>query len=170
MRAILRAKHWQIVLILMLLSFIGNISIDGLSIFETVLDTLFLIVVISFPLILGNELYEYVPDNVKLNYFLFLVNGVVVLLVVGVAMAFGDGQRYEFSGLEVLPFYYFIFAYLYVYAFPVKELRCIELGRKAKLGEYAGDLVLMLMWPVGIWFIQPRINKVISESDIRVKR
>lgn len=105
MRAILKAKHWQIFLFLMLLSFIGNISIDDSSTLETILDTLFLIALVSFPLILGNELYEYVPDNVKLNYNLFLVNGVVVLLIVGVALVFGDGQHYEFSGLEALPIY-----------------------------------------------------------------
>lgn len=165
MRAILKAKHWQIFLFLMLLSFIGNMSIDDSSTLETIFDTLFLIAIVSFPLILGNELYEYLPDNVKLNYNFFLVNGVLVLLIVGAALVFGDGQHYEFSGLEALPIYYVIFAYLYVYAFPVKELKSIELGREAKFGEYAGDLILMLIWPIGIWFIQPRINKVISERD-----
>lgn len=154
----------------MLLSFIGNISSGDSSTLQTILDTLFLIAIVSFPMILGNELYEYVPENVKLNYNLFLVNGVVVLLIVGVALVFGDGQPYEFSGLAALPFYYVIFAYLYVYAFPVKELKSIELGREAKIGEYAGDLVLMLVWPIGIWFIQPRINKVISERETIVKK
>ncbi len=154
----------------MLLSFIGNISSGDSSTFQIILDTLFLIAIVSFPLILGNELYEYVPDNVRLNYNLFLVNGVLVLLIVGVALVFGDGQHYVFSGLAALPFYYVIFAYLYVYAFPVKELKSIELGREAKIGEYAGDVVLMLMWPIGIWFIQPRINKVLSERDTIVEK
>ena len=165
MKAVLKAKHWQIFLILMLLSFIGNISIGDSSILQTIFDTLFLIVIVSFPLVIGNELYEYVPENLKLNYNFFLINGVVVLLIVGAALVFGDGQHYEFSGLAALPFYYVIFAYLYVYAFPVKELKSIELGREAKLGEYAGDMVLMLIWPIGIWFIQPRINKVVNERD-----
>ncbi|WP_162052715.1 hypothetical protein [Pontibacter pamirensis] len=171
MRAILKAKHWQLFLIIMFLSFTGSISIDDSSTLEAVLDTLFLIAIVSFPLILGNELYEYVPDNVKLNYVLFLVTGVLVLLIVGVALVFGDGKHYEFSGLEALPIHFIILAYLYVAAFPVKELKSIELGREAKFGEYSKELVLMLVWwPIGIWFIQPRVNKAIREVDSRLKK
>jgi hypothetical protein len=169
MKAILKAKHWQIFLILMLLSFIGNISISDSSILEIIFGSLFLLAIVSFPLLIGNELYEYVPENVKLNYNLFLVNGALVLLIVGIALVFGDGQHYEFSGLAALPIYYVIFAYLHIYAFPVKELKSIELGREVKFREYAGDVVLMLIWPIGIWFIQPRINKVISERETVVE-
>ncbi|TPE44608.1 hypothetical protein [Pontibacter mangrovi] len=170
MKAILKAKHWQIFVILMLLSFLSNISIGDSSILEVFFASLFLIAIISFPIIIGNELYEYVPEKMKLNYNLFLVNGALVLLIVGIALAFGDGQHYEFSGLAALPIYYVMFAYLHIYAFPVKELKSIELGREVKLGEYAGDVVLMLIWPVGIWFIQPRINKVINERETFVKK
>ncbi|WP_114778631.1 hypothetical protein [Botryobacter ruber] len=165
MRVVLKAKHWQIFIFLILLSFIGNISIDDSSILETIFAIPFLVAIVSFPMILGNELYEFVPENIKLNYNLFLINGVIILIIVGVALAFGDGQHYEFNGFAALPIYYVIFAYLNVHAFPMKELKSIELGREAKLGEYAGDLVLLLIWPIGIWYIQPRINKLINERD-----
>lgn len=105
----------------MLLSFIGNISIGDSSTLEIIFGSLFLLAIVSFPLIIGNELYEYVPENVKLNYNLFLINGALVLLIVGIALVFGDGQHYEFSGLAALPIYYVMFAYLHIYAFPVKD-------------------------------------------------
>ncbi len=83
-----------------------------------------------------------------------------MLLIVGVALIFGDGQKKEFSGFAALPIYYFIYAYFYIHAFPVKALKTIELGREAKLGKYAGGMALMLVWPLGIWFLQPRVNKI----------
>ncbi len=51
-------------------------------------------------------------------------------------------------------------SYLYMVWFISKSLKTIELKREALFSEYILTLLLLWMFPIGIWFIQPRINEV----------
>jgi hypothetical protein len=44
--------------------------------------------------------------------------------------------------------------------FAAKTLKTIELGRLAKINEYAVEAFLIWMVPLGVWFIQPRLNEL----------
>jgi hypothetical protein len=41
-----------------------------------------------------------------------------------------------------------------------KSLKSIESGLKATLKFYIIDAILMFMMPIGVWFIQPRLNRI----------
>jgi hypothetical protein len=47
-------------------------------------------------------------------------------------------------------------------AFAAKTLKTIELERKAKFPEYAGEFMLIWFSVIGYWILQPRINKLIK--------
>jgi len=47
--------------------------------------------------------------------------------------------------------------------FASKSLVMVETGRRAKFYDYAGPFFLMWFFPIGIWFIQPRINRLYSQ-------
>ena len=57
-----------------------------------------------------------------------------------------------------VPIYLGLMIYIVLYA--ARTLKTIELGRLAKIDEYAGEAFLIWMVPVGVWFIQPRLNKL----------
>jgi hypothetical protein len=57
-------------------------------------------------------------------------------------------------------------AFIYMILFTAKTLRTIELGREVTTGEYVTDAFLLFCFLVGVWIIQPRINKIVESSLI----
>lgn len=75
-------------------------------------------------------------------------------------MVLSDGKGMEFNGLEAIPMFYVFYAFVHSLAFPVKTLKSIELNKEASLGDYFGSFMLIVILPIGIWFLQPRINQI----------
>jgi hypothetical protein len=46
-----------------------------------------------------------------------------------------------------------------------KTLKSLETGEEADVNDYFGDAFLFLVPEVGIWFLQPRINKLMGMQD-----
>lgn len=46
-----------------------------------------------------------------------------------------------------------------------KTIKMAELQRKVTFGDFVGDFFFMLIFPVAIWFIQPRINKIVNGEE-----
>jgi hypothetical protein len=76
-------------------------------------------------------------------------------------MIISDNKGMTFTGFSVIPILYVIYAFFDFLAFPVRVLKSIELEREAKFGDYLGDFFLILFFPIGIWFLQPRIRKIV---------
>ena len=53
----------------------------------------------------------------------------------------------------------------FVLFFNAKALKSVELQRPALLGDYVGEFFLFWFFPVGVWFLQPRINKLLKELN-----
>lgn len=47
-----------------------------------------------------------------------------------------------------------------------KTIRSAELGRSALFGEWAGTAGLFLVYPLGVWFIQPRLNRLAAKPVV----
>jgi hypothetical protein len=54
----------------------------------------------------------------------------------------------------------------YAFCFTAKALKTAERGQTVTFGEYVPELLGILIYPVGIWFIQPRVNKLVESSKI----
>ena len=48
----------------------------------------------------------------------------------------------------------------YVLYFVSKKLVFVESGNPASIRDYAGTFVLVWFFPLGVWFVQPRINRL----------
>lgn len=46
-----------------------------------------------------------------------------------------------------------------------KTIKMAELQRKVTFGDFVGDFFFMLVFPVAIWFFQPRINKIVNGEN-----
>ena len=71
--------------------------------------------------------------------------------------------------IESLPMFYVFYAFLYYLSFPGRSLRTIENKRLPDFGEYIGDFFLVLFLPIGIWFLQPRINRIADEQEKEIE-
>lgn len=166
MALILKLKHWQIFLILLAGIVLQSFTIEGNKNVTMILNISGTIIWFLWPLMVGNELYRLLPKKVEMNYTLFIINIVLVLTLYTIVMIISDGKGMTFTGIEVLPALYILFAIINSFAFPVRALNSIEKNKKASTGEYLGDFFLVALLPLGIWFLQPRINKVAENANL----
>lgn len=55
---------------------------------------------------------------------------------------------------------------LTLFSFPARLLKSIELKRNAGLWEYVPETFQFLCWPLGVWWIQPRLSKIATKNII----
>lgn len=123
-----------------------------------------------------------VPANVhmKTNRFkIFFFIPVTYLLLFSVAIGTmmsglpdtvegGDQPDMDLAGGLIgiiLPLHLFsMFCIFYCLYFVAKTIRTVELQRETTFSDFAGEFFLIWFYPIGIWIIQPKINKIV-ESD-----
>jgi hypothetical protein len=52
------------------------------------------------------------------------------------------------------------FCIFYAFYFVARSLVTVNKGRQVSFGDYAKPLILLLLFPIGVWSIQPRINQL----------
>lgn len=165
MNFILRLKHWQVFIILIIGLFVGNFEIEGNQTLTAILLSFGMTTYFLWILLVGHGLYQILPEKIDLNYNLFLINSFIWLTAYIIVMVISDGQGMTFKGLAALPGFYVFYAFLYFLMFPARTLKSIEKNKKADIGECIGDFFLIVFLPIGIWFLQPRINKVTIDQQ-----
>jgi hypothetical protein len=160
MNFILRLKHWQVFIILIVGLFINNFTVIGEPTLTTILRVTGIIMFFGWGLLVGHSLYQLLREKIDLNYNLFLINSFIWLTSYVIVIVLSDGEGMTFNGVAALPGFYVFYAFLHFLIFPVRLLRSIEKNQKASIGECIGDFFLVVFLPIGIWFLQPRINKV----------
>lgn len=162
MEKLLRAKHWQIFILLIAGLVASNFKIENNTLTTLILTIIGMMLYFAYPLLIGHFLQNYLPRKVELNHNLFLINSFIWLTTYFLIMILSDGQGMAFNGLAAIPMFYVFYAFLHFLAFPAKTLKSIELNKKAGFGDYIGDFFLIVFLPIGIWFLQPRINRIVE--------
>lgn len=165
MKRILNAKHWQIFILLSIGLVIGNIKVENNPTLNVILLLTGIFIYMIYPFSVGIELQEFLPKEIKLNSNLFLFNSFIWFLSYSTIMILTDGEGYVFTGIKAIPFFYVFFAFVHFLSFPARTLKSIEMYKKAKFGDYLGYFLLIVILPIGIWFLQPRIKKVTESND-----
>jgi hypothetical protein len=49
--------------------------------------------------------------------------------------------------------------------FTAKTITSVEMKKETHFSDYIGDFFLIWFFPVGIWFLQPRINRLLEEQN-----
>jgi hypothetical protein len=65
--------------------------------------------------------------------------------------------------LMILLHFFSVFCIFYGIYFVAKSLKSVQLGREAELGEYIGEFFLLWFWFIGVWIIQPKINRLFDQ-------
>ena len=61
----------------------------------------------------------------------------------------------------IIPFHFFaIFCGIYQIYFVAKTIKTAELQRSVTFSDYVGEFFMVWFYIIGIWFLQPRINKL----------
>lgn len=164
---IIGAKHWQLFLALFLpYELIGILFGPSLFMVKVINVTFFLLFVGSLFWI-GFSLRKYtkhhqsaVPATVACL--------VLFLLLIYTATTYGSvdepDPKFPFGLHSVITLLSFG-CMATISGFPASVLKSIELNEEVDINDYYMDLLLFLFWPFGIWFLQPRINKIAGQNS-----
>jgi hypothetical protein len=161
------AKHWQLFLIIFgefalagILS-IGPLSSDHEGLVGFWLPAITLSVAMSIYAILwiwsyGSFLSSVTPEAIRLKLWFFRIAVISPFLYLPV------------SNIEpvsiwnwFLPFDLFcLFCALYAAFFVARSLILAETGKHGTFTDCLLTFLLLWLWPIGIWFFQPRINRL----------
>lgn len=68
-----------------------------------------------------------------------------------------------YAFIFIVPLHLFsIFCLIHTIFFVAKTIKTVEMGREVKFNDFAGDFFLVWILPIGIWFLQPKINEMIE--------
>jgi hypothetical protein len=189
MNIFLKAKHWQLfllnfaipfVLYLITLAIMIGIAIRHQS-HDPYIALRFLPVFIILGLIsaivqygwtwaAGIILNNRLPEELKLNTVFFKIcffYPIVYLPLLGLfiyTQLHAGIETFSFTFLLIIPFHLFtIFCSFYCMYFVARVIKTTEYQRYTTVSDYIAEFFMIWFYFVGIWFLQPKINKMIDE-------
>jgi len=173
----LRAKNWQI----FLLVFIIPTSAEAIGVLSAIakipspndfrerefLSGLFAIgisIVLLWLWSLGSFLVQIIQPQQGLNRGLlaFAVSYPATYILIGIPIILHPSV---WSFAVIFPFHVLAFGcVIYALYFVSRTLAVAESGRPATLSDFGVPFCLLWLYPVGIWIIQPRINRLFANT------
>lgn len=107
---------------------------------------------------IGTKLYLENRDNNPFGLLLFRISIIypITYFVFAIYNLLANGEIIKSLHIGAM------ISTLYAIIFTAKILKSAELNRKASIVDYLGDIFLIWFFPIGIWIIQPRINKLVQ--------
>lgn len=169
---LLNAKNWQVFLITYGVQFIAPV-ITGTSKAEPFVhkvDILLLFVLIAslFCWIwsVAHRLQDFVEPTLRISTALFNVAFTlpIIYLVISAIYYARIGRLPLEEPWIMIPHVLSILCYLYLIGFAAKVIKIAEVGQRVDVSHYFGEVFQIFFFPIGIWFLQPRINGIVKSS------
>ena len=171
MKFFFKIKHWQLFGI-----FFAASICTAITEMSEKKDYIILIpdFIISFLLIfpfacwlysLGINLHKKLPMSVKMNLKRFKISffvSIFYMLCFGAFIFIGIDFMHKIFGLIFIIHIFALYYLFYCFYFVAKSLKSIELQKEAIWSEndYALYFFSLCFFPIGIWVLQPKINKL----------
>lgn len=119
-----------------------------------------------------SSLYNKLSDNIEMNSVWFrsiwtvAIFSYILARVFSVSPLFGHlgiSEVFNWVSIDSLLKSIFAIGILYCAFFVAKALKSVELGKAATFKGYASYMLLLFMFPIGVWYLQPRINKIFGD-------
>ena len=185
----LNAKHWQLFLLTfgipMIFQFImmgtmfanigssdnpsPNFMFNYFKVFP-IMMLLFMGVFFGWFWSVAVGLQRVIPDEIKLKvnrFKIFLLIPVVYIIFFlrFFMTSFISGGPNPGIFAIIVPLHLFsMFCIFYSLYFVAKTFKTAELQRKVTFSDFAGEFFMIWFYPIGIWIVQPKINKMIKEK------
>jgi hypothetical protein len=161
MKHLLFVKHWLVFILLLIGLWFQTLTVEDNELQTAILSVAGVVLYFLWPISMGFQLRKYLPPNVRINFSLYIVNMVAWLTIYSLTIMVFGGFDFNFEGINIIPLIYLLYAFVHFLMFPAKLIKSIEKGGKAWIYEYFGYFLLILFLPVGIWYLQPRVNNIV---------
>jgi len=125
-------------------------------------------------------LQKLVPADVKMKIgkfklFFFFPVVYLTLLMIFIFFVFSTnlsnpnniGAGFFIAFAVIVPFHLFsMFCLFYCIYFVSKTLKTVELQKEVTFADFALEFFLVWFFPIGVWILQPKINKMITEYQL----
>ena len=168
MRKLLTLKHWH----LFLLIFICGVWTSPSPLKEIINSIAFVTLTLWIYAIgvYGQEkIAELGLSSMNVNFF--KINILVVGIFFLAALFFFNSEPATSETIELkdIPLtvggLYFFFAFFQTIIFACKTIAKIELRRVVSFGDYFTNLLLMVFFFIGVWILQPKVNKFFTSTE-----
>jgi len=69
----------------------------------------------------------------------------------------------------IFPLHFFtMFCAIYCMYFAAKTIKTVELQREVSFGEFISEFILIWFHVIGVWFIQPQVNKLVADKPMEI--
>ncbi|MNS44804.1 hypothetical protein D3C72_772550 [compost metagenome] len=192
MNFFLRIRHWQFFLITFALPLVLEACFIPSVIFSqtfnpdiivvfSIMMLIMLFMQMGWSYTIGTNLHKRLPPGVSMplkrfKWFLFIpvvYIALILLVFMPLILKTMDIESPDNSIplaisaalLLIIPLHLFsIFCLIYTLYFNAKSLKAVETRKPVTFSDFAGEFFLLWFFPVGVWIIQPRINKIFSEE------
>ncbi len=132
-------------------------------------------IVFIWLLLLDTAITQRVLPRIRPSNKFFRVNLTIVYLVSGLGpLYFLVGDTFRFVGLKavlsLIPVLYLCYAFFAIFSHLSKVLTYAEKQDPVKLTSRLGELFSFMFFFIGIWWLQPRIKKVLDKQVIPVQK
>lgn len=116
---------------------------------------------------------HYQPKKLAFFICFWTIFLIILGLLLKFLLAFGlDVFNLRLMSFAILILFVYVMLLLLLIVIPMgycllyvaKNLRTLELNRKVHFSDFANEFFLLILFPIGIWFIQPRINKLLENE------
>jgi len=113
------------------------------------------------------KIFFFIPV-IYLTLFLIFISFILTLNFTNIGPS-NFSYRLVFPFLLIIPLHFFsIFCIFYCLYFVAKTFKTVELQREVTFSDFMGEFFLVWFFPIGVWIIQPKINKMIKEYNAPV--
>jgi hypothetical protein len=177
-RLSVRAKHWQIFSMFLGMFVVTEAATFGslvapakspeeatvTMLLTAALTALWMLCFLSWLWAVGSFLTTVVQPALR-----FRTRFLLFSVIYSSVYAFGAGMIFQSLNTTligvVIPLRLFaMYCIFYCLVFVAKNLVMAESGKRATFYDYAGPFFLLWFFPIDVWFIQPRINRLYAEK------
>jgi hypothetical protein len=158
-----------------------NILLQIQNTLPTGLFYVYLVVILGLTLLtygwywaVGNGLFSRLPDQAALNLNVFQT---AIYISIGITIASNvlpftletdflspTSGISGFFSISILLAIVNSICMIFILYFLAKLIKSAELKRRARFGDYFGTFLLIFLFPIGIWFVQPKVTRLYSSE------
>jgi len=180
----LQLKHWQLFALLFgtafILQIIAFVSVAFSKDPKTFLYIFPILMIFNLGLFfgwfysMGTNFHNKLPASVTMNLKKFKIYLAIPIIYIFLISIFQIGMISEMAKnnppnpeyfLFIIPIHLFsMFCTFYCIYFIAKEFKSVELQKPVTFSDFAGEFFFLWFFPIGIWILQPRINKIFESE------